>query len=260
MKAGTASQRVRVHAYPGEQPVIKGLVRLSNLQYVTFDNIDVTWPSAGAGSGDHMLKLTDGSGWEWLNSDIGYAASYANVLIYGKPTRWRLAGNYIHDTRKVNSGYQDHNIYAYVAPPANQADWGVIERNVLKGAPGGRNLKIGGASSSSPTSGGIVVRYNTMVEGLGSCNLQFSYTVRHVKAYRNILQQTTNKHSVCSFNNPATDGSIRIWENIGYQSKGVIEAHAAIRDGGGNLYRDPRLNSNWQPQDATAQNYGRYAP
>src|SRR5699024_251349 len=77
--AGMSSARIVVSAYPGERPVIKGLVSINNPRYVTFNGFNVTW---NTGSYDeHMLKITGGTSWVLQNSEIWGARSFADLLI-----------------------------------------------------------------------------------------------------------------------------------------------------------------------------------
>jgi hypothetical protein len=43
LRAGTSALRIKVAAYPGERPVIQGLLWLHSPSYWTFDGISVTW-------------------------------------------------------------------------------------------------------------------------------------------------------------------------------------------------------------------------
>src|SRR4051794_19955776 len=78
ISTGTATARIVVANYPGERPVIQGLLWLQRPSYWTLDGINVTWNSANP-STDHMVKMINGVGWTVKNSEIWGAHSYAGL-------------------------------------------------------------------------------------------------------------------------------------------------------------------------------------
>lgn len=108
LEPATAEQPITVQAAPGERPVLKGLLWIRGMDHWRFDGINITW---GNGDDDeHMVKLTDGVGWEFLNAEVWGARSFAAILVAttggSEPTDWRIAGNCVHDTIPTNSAEQ----------------------------------------------------------------------------------------------------------------------------------------------------------
>ncbi|MEX2314557.1 MAG: DNRLRE domain-containing protein, partial [Thermomicrobiales bacterium] len=134
---GTSSSRITVRAYPGENPVLSGIVHLSNADYWTIDNIDVQWNPANTDSTQHMFRFYKGTGWELKNSELWGAQSFAALLVNGGSTDFWIHHNYIHDTQPSNGISQDHSIYV------GDGKHGVIEFNLLVNAPNGRGVKLG---------------------------------------------------------------------------------------------------------------------
>lgn len=66
---GTAAAPIEVKAYPGERPVVEGLLWLSSADYWTVDGLNVTWSMANAAN-EHMVKMTGGVGWRITNAEI----------------------------------------------------------------------------------------------------------------------------------------------------------------------------------------------
>lgn len=159
----TSEAPVVVAAYPGERPVIQGLLWLRDASHWTLDGVNVTWdPDTGAPD-EHMVKLTDGIGWQLRNAEVWGARSFAGVLVASsggtEPADWRITDSCIHDTLPANATNQDHLVYVNAGLDAGP---GVIERNVLWGAPNGNGVKLGGPSSASGGTARVAVRDNTI--------------------------------------------------------------------------------------------------
>jgi hypothetical protein len=241
LRKGSASQPITVTAFPGENPIIKGIVHLSQADYWIIDNIDVTWPDGYTDSTQHMFRFYGGTGWELRNSEVWGAHSYAAVLVNGGATSFKIDHNYIHDTTPSNDTSQDHLIY--VSNGSN----GVIEHNLLVNAPNGRAVKLGNPSSGSATPAGVVVRYNTMT-GNGSANVGLSYDAHDNRIYGNIMVTAGNKYkNVDSWK--LTGKGNTASANVGWDSAGVYEPDSPIVDGGGNLFVDPQLDGNYVPHN-----------
>lgn len=253
--AGTSAAPITVKAAAGENPVLTGLVRISNATYFTWDGVDVTWPSS-AGSGDHMFKMTGGNNWRVTNSSIGDAHSYAAMLIAGTPSKWQVDHNYFHDTFKSNSTNQDHLIYAN-----GGTGGGVITRNVFKTSPNGRGVKIGPPSGGTSPISNIVISYNTFYNNTGPSNIQLSYGASNNTIYRNLMVKSS-QGNITGYN--LNGSGNRAYENVGWESSAVIThdgGSAKIADGGGNIHEDPQLNtSTMLPGNAKFAAYGHKAP
>ena len=237
----------KVVAYPGERPVVVGLMWLSGLSNVTIDGINVTWNSAN-GSSNHMVKFSGGSGWTFKNSEVWGAHSYAGILVSSGASNFKMQNLYVHDTYKSNDTNQDHLIYV------NGANGGIIERSLFANSPNGRGIKLGPPSGGTGGPGNIIIRYNTFYNNTGPSNVQLSYGSHDNQVYRNIFQ-LSSAENVTAYNLNGTGNTVH--DNVGWQSSAV--ASSSI-DKGGNLHVDPQLGGNYQPQNSQATNFGRYDP
>ncbi len=263
LAAGTATNRITIKAYPGERPILKGLLWLKGMQYWTIDGLNVTWDAATGLKSEHMVKFTDGLGWHYTNAEVWDAKSFAGIYVTGAARQWRLSHLFVHDTHQANNTNQDHLLYINPDVPASASDWGVIERNLLINSPNGRAVKVGGASSSSPQSGGVIIRYNTMYNNLGPSSVHYSWSASSTRVYRNIMQKpASGRYTVSEYDLTGTDHLV--YENIGWAAKGVVQPHASITNGGGNIYLDPKFSDitaqDFRPLNPDAQAYGLYAP
>lgn len=259
---GTADARISVRAYPGERPVVQGLLWLSGGDYWTFDGLNVTWdPATGLGT-EHMLKFTGGANWVYTNAEIWGAQSYAAILVTGAPASYTLSYLQVHDTAATNGQWQDHLIYvnSYAGGTG-----GVIEHNLLWNSPNGRAIKVGPSSSTSTAPvGNLTIRYNTMYNNLGPTNINLSYTASNVLIEHNILQKVGARKANIDTTSLSGTNNIAA-NNIGWESARVVDLGAAdLADGGGNQALDPQfanpLLGDFTPLNPAALSYGRYAP
>lgn len=255
LAAGTPSAPIRVQAAPGSRPLLRGLLWMKNPHYWIIDGLNVTWHEKNKSS-QHLIKFSGGSHWSYTNAEVSYAQSYAAILVTEGSTHWTLRGLFVHDTLPTHGKYQDHLIYI------SGGSEGLIERNVLINSPNGRAVKIGSSEPDHPERpGNIHVRLNTMFNNVGPSNIQLSYDAHDVHIYRNIMSLAAEEN-VATYE--LTGANNKVYDNIGWDSLGVIEPSSGLIDGGGNQYVDPRFvdpwNSNFQPQSGEASLYGRYAP
>lgn len=259
---GAPTARITVRAYPGERPVVKGLLWLTGADYWTFSGLNVTWDPATGRSNEHMLKFNGGIGWAYSNAEIWGARSYAAILVTGAPASYRLSYLNVHDTYAANEQWQDHLIYvnSYAG-----GSGGVIERNILWNSLNGRAIKIGPSSSSTATPvGNVVIRYNTMYNNLGPANINLSYSASNVRIERNIMQRVNSRKtnidvtSLAGRNNTAAN-------NLGWGSAGVVSIDSLnLRNAGDNRMVNPQFTNvtvaNFKPLAPAAVTYGRFAP
>jgi hypothetical protein len=216
--AATSENNINVKNYPGEHPTIQGLFWLKNHDNWHVSGINVTWADTNA-SNEHMVKMTNGTGWSFTNSDIGNAHSYAGLLVVGTATNWTVANNYIHDTHPTNDINQDHLIYVNT----ETGGAGTIEHNLLVNSANGRAIKVGAASSSSTYSvDNITIRYNTMHNNLGPSNIQLAYNSNNNHIYRNIMTKpAANRSAVTAFQLTGTNNTIH--DNLFYDAIRVAD-------------------------------------
>ena len=261
--SGTPDEPITVAAYPGEQPVIRGLLWLVEANHWTVDGIDVTWHPDNRPT-DHMVKFTDGVGWTMRNAEVWGAESYANVLVAGtqpnEPDDWSLVGNCIHSTRGTNQRNQDHNLYVNTGLEAGE---GLIEGNIFFDAANGQNIKLGGpASAPDDGSVNVTVRYNTMEHAAQSILLAGG--TANVTIERNIVGGSFAPWLVRGFRLTGENNVLR--DNIGYDAEEWIrndEGYVGVTDGGGNRFADPQIGDfscdGFRPKNPDVEDYGRWA-
>lgn len=264
IRAGTSTSPIRVLAYPGETPVIRGLLWVKGASYWTFDGINVTWGSAS--STEHMVKLVDGVGWTYKNAEIWGARSYGALYIAsttsGEPSGWRVSENCIHDTYPSNDPNQDQLIYAN---PGLGASGGLITRNVLFNATNGMGVKLGGPSEDSGGSSNVTVSYNTIFNTAMSILVSWRSTDNTIT--RNILVKTGDKYgNVRGYE--LTGAGNQAHDNVGYDARQFLmndPGYVGVGDAGGNRFPiDPQFNatsscSGFRPSSSEIQDYGRWA-
>jgi len=263
IRPGSAGSPILVQAAPGERPVIQGLLWLESPSHWTLDGINVTWRT-GNDRSDHMVKMTNGSGWTLKNAELWNASSYAALLVAGtkggEPSGWTVRDSCLHDTRPVNGRNQDHLLYANTGPTAGP---GLVTRNLLFNATNGHAVKLGGPSSGSGGATRISVTHNTMYNTRYASLVAWGASANVFE--RNIMVKPLESAVLGAYQ---LRGRNVARQNLWAQATRYDVADAAyarIADGGGNVERDPRLDSvgscsGFRPQDPVAAGYGRYAP
>lgn len=176
-------------------PLIKGALIVRNTVRWTFDNIDAT-RSTNSGH-QELVNMTGGTGWRWTNCEIWGAEAYSNFNVghwagVVPPTNFRIDHCFIHDNPGWAAGGhtqdQDHDMYIFTVDGVTAN--GVIEDNVIVGAPNGLNVKIGGTgNASNEGSDGIAFRRNVLVNnrGLDGANLNVCTDSDSVTVSNNIF-------------------------------------------------------------------------
>jgi uncharacterized protein YjdB len=269
IQPGQPASRITVAAYPGERPVIVGLLWLSKASYWTLDGVNVTWNSANV-STQHMVKMTNGTDWVYENSELWGAHSFANLLVVGtvagEPANWIVRQNCVHDTYASNATSQDHNMYVNTGITAGA---GLLERNIIFNAPNGENVKLGyGRSSPQPGDGtaNVTVRYTTMYRSLKPMLVSEESHSNTIE--RNIIYNSGSSTKY-AFRAWKLTGASNVFRNnvfYGFTSLQYADpGYALLTDGGGNKNPlDPKFDGvgcgMFKPTDATSQAYGRFAP
>jgi hypothetical protein len=262
---GRSDDRIRVMAYGGEVPVLKGLLWVTGADYWTFDGLNVTWDPETGSSSEHMVKFTDGVGWKFLDAEVWGARSYAAFLVYsstpGEPKDWTIARNCIHTTYPTHEENQDHLLYVN----GGLSGGGRITRNILFDATYGDGIKLGGSSPGNEDTANVLVRYNTVYDT--SQNIRVLWTSHDNVISWNILDMVgqfnygnVRGYQLSGQGNVASD-------NWGYDADTFIlndDGYTGIDDGGGNVFpKDPRFDSTascdgFHPSTAGSDQYGRY--
>jgi hypothetical protein len=263
LRPGLSGRPILVTAYPHERAVLAGLLWLRSPSYWVFDGLDVTWDDAIGLHDEHMVRIIDGRGWTWTNSEIAGARSFAGMLVAGdkpgEPADWSITNNCIHDTAATNDANEDHNLYI---GDMDAAGPGLVERNIIFGAPNGHNIKLGaGDLSGGPTN--VVVRYNTLYGA--AVPLILSGRASDVIVERNILGGSARGFLVRAFELTGTGDVVR--DNVGFDAGTFFaDESPALGDGGGNVLVDPGIErigecDGFRPalSDTALASYGRYA-
>lgn len=254
VRRGRDDAPITVEAAPGERPVVEGLLWLEDADHWTVRGINVTWSSRNKKS-EHMVKLTGGEAWAFVDAEVWGARSYAAILVAGKPKDFRLSGLYVHDTHKANGRNEDHLLYLNCGRGG-----GVVERSVLANSPNGRAVKVGPGDKDGDEVGNITIRYNTMYRNLGPSNIQLAWSVSDVDISRNVMvDPAEDRANVTAFD---LDGSgNRVHDNVGWGGARIVDDDRGLVDGG-NVRLDPQLrdpaSGDFHPMNARAAAYGRY--
>lgn len=171
-RVGTADAPIVVSGAPGEpRPVVVGSVRIADPTWWTIQDLEVMGDGGDYDAGGrHPLKLLGGSNWTVQRVELHHAAAYAQLRIVpgvdGRPaSHWRVLDSCIHDTIPAHgtpdeAPYPDHNLYVYTGDGAGP---GLIEGNVVYGAPNGQNIKLGERDGTGG-SDNVTIRHNTLVD------------------------------------------------------------------------------------------------
>lgn len=266
LQPGTPTQPITVRAYPGERPVLRGLLRLLRPTYWTFDGLNVQWNPRFGNSREHMVKIGDGVGWTFKNAEVWGARSYAAILVYtiegDEPRDWRITGCAIHDTRKSNKVNQDQLIYVNTGL---ESGGGRIDHNLLYNAKNGSGVKLGGPSADDGGASRVTVEYNTIygtVQGILVAWQSWGNVVR-----RNLIgRQSSGYGAVRGYQLTGPDNVVSA--NGVFSTKRPIvndRGYRGLHDAGGNKnVGDPSFNrkdaTGFRPRKTSAKRYGRYAP
>jgi hypothetical protein len=252
---GTASEPVVVRAAPGERPVIRGLLWLTNPSHWQISGLDVTWNPANR-SDEHMVRLSGGTGWRFSGAELSGARSYAALLVSGGATAFMVDHCFVHDTEPANDTNQDHLIYVDNGPDGN----GVIEHNVLARSANGRGVKLGPGSLSEPGTSHIVIRHNTFYDNRGPANIQLSGSSSDNEIYGNLLDGAAHgSENITGYRLTGSGNVVR--DNLGWGSVDVADFGVpGLVDGGGNVHLDPMLvdpaGNDFRAGSSRAASYG----
>jgi hypothetical protein len=230
IRPGEPTAPVVVRAAPGERPLVKGLLYLVRPSYWLIDGINVTWDDERNESDNHMVKLIDGVGWTWQNSELWGAASLSNILIVGnrqgEPADWTLRNNCIHDTIPTNDDSEDSNVYI---GDMRRAGPGLVERNLIFRAANGRNIKLG-AGSSEPDDGptGVTVRYNTLYSAI--VPIVVAGGARDIVIEHNVLGGGSSGYLIRGYK--LVGPNVQARDNLGFDAEAFVAPDSGTLDAG----------------------------
>lgn len=191
---GREGARITLQAYPGERVVLSGTLKLRNADYWTVQGIRFYYNATIQRSGQSVVAFSGGTGWRFLNNEVAGSAGVANLYIQADtsmsdrtaaaPQDWVVGGNCIRDNRGKNAHGMDHNIYLQSSIYTTN---GLIERNLIAGAPNGTNIKAAGSSASAPDGSPryVNIRYNTML--FGATGMVIGLKAEKIETSRNII-------------------------------------------------------------------------
>jgi hypothetical protein len=256
IRSGSADAPITVAAYPGERPIVQGLLWLREPSYWTIKGINVTWDDDNSRR-EHMVKITGGERWHFTDAEVWGARSYAAILVAGEPTDFLLSRLFVHDTYRSNDDNQDHLIYLN-----SGTGGGVVEHNLLVRSENGRGIKIGGTSRDSEVDN-IVIRFNTFYGNLGPSNIQLSYGASNNRIERNVfVQPGGDGFAVTAFRLSGTNNLVL--NNIAWEATDVVQPDVdGLVDDGGNILIDPDFRDptedDFTPLTPDARDYGHLA-
>lgn len=196
IQRGTAERPIVLQSSPGERVEINGTLIMASADHWTIHGLRFTYNSA-IQTGQSVVLLSGGDGWSFTNNEVQGTRGVANVLVNATtasgstaqlqaaaPRNYLIGGNCIHDNRAADAAGTDHNIYLM---SSIWSTGGLIERNLIAGAPRGANIKAAGSTpataSGSPRN--VTIRYNTMLSA--ASGLTIGLAAEGVEAQRNII-------------------------------------------------------------------------
>jgi hypothetical protein len=231
---GRPRARVLVSNYPGERPLIKGQLWIGEPSYWTIRGINVTW---AAGNPDEpMVRIYGGTEWTLTGAEIWGAHSTSGLHVDDGPRndlgRWSVTHNCIHDTYPTNGQNQHHNIYVDDSSASPQPQ-GLIARNLLFNAVGGRGVKLG---PGGPVGGAfdVSVEFNTIYNS--AQNIGVSRDSSGIRIYRNLLVRA-GEANVFGFELNGAGNVVR--DNVAAQAPRFLSntgGQRPLADGGGNVF------------------------
>jgi putative cell wall-binding protein len=189
---GTSSKPIVMQAHPGERVDVLGYLNLSNPSYWTISGFRFGY-SAKKSTAEFIVRLAGGVSWTFSNNEVSGSRGVANLLIEkngsSSPQNYRVAGNCIRDNQATDAHGLDHNIYLMTGV---NSSGGVIEYNLLTGAPRGGNIKAGGNSDAANSPHDVQIRYNTVLNA--ASGVIVGQRAEGVIVHHNVIAQSLNSN------------------------------------------------------------------
>lgn len=256
---GTPDKPIVVTNFPGERPVVRGLVWLRQPTYWKIHGLNVTWDPAIQPPPRSMVKVTGGVGWTWRNSEIWGSRGAANMLVVGygakEPAHWSIFQNCIHDLRPPNGATRSSNLAIGDMVAAGP---GHLKRNLIFNDVGQQNVALGSAAGG-PTD--VTIQYNTIYGGDVAASFAGDTTGVHIE--RNILGGVSSGVLIRWHSPLGSDNVVR--QNLGVQADRFFRPSAEPVIGPGNIlvddvaFPDVSTCGGFRSNAAAAVPYGRYA-
>lgn len=174
--AGQSSKPITLQSHPGEKVTLHGILGLVKPHYWRISGIRFTH-NPSIQTVQSIVTIGGGTGWRFTNNSISGSPGVANLLIVpsdatvtsesarreAAPHSFYIGGNCITDNRGTGTHGQYHNIYMM---SSQYSTGGVIERNLLAGAPRGANIKVAAANPESGWTSpkNLTIRDNTLLD------------------------------------------------------------------------------------------------
>ncbi|HET9442825.1 MAG TPA: hypothetical protein VFO65_05840 [Acidimicrobiales bacterium] len=243
LREGRPDARVTVAAFPGERPVLEGLLWLDRPSHWTVRGLEVAW--GGTAPDQPMVRVVDGVGWRLEANRLSGARSIAALVVTGsrsgEPAGWAVAGNCVHDTVRTNDKNEDRLV---VVDPGLEAGPGVVERNLLFGARNGAGLELGGTGAGARGAAGVTVRHNTIYDTAQS--IVVAGRSRDNQIVANLLGRTSEEYAtIRGYRLEGAGNQAR--DNVGFQSIALILNDQGFRGvepvGDNRIPVDPRFDA-----------------
>ncbi|MFE6967168.1 chondroitinase-B domain-containing protein [Agromyces sp. NPDC057679] len=197
-RAGTASKPIVLQAAPKETVTFAGQFALKSADYWTITGIHFKYDKTHT-TGKQVVAMYGGRNWKFIGNEISGTTGYANLMIrendakVGKgstaertaaaPQSYLVARNCIRDNIGKKAG--EHNMYHDIyLQPTLYSKGGIVERNLLSGAPEGANLKVSG-STVTGSANDVIVRHNTMA--YGATGIVTGLSSQNINSYGNAI-------------------------------------------------------------------------
>ena len=257
---GSPNNGIVVTNFPGERPVVRGLIRLRRPSYWTIHGLNVTSDPTIQPPPLAVVKIIGGVGWTWRSSEIWGSRGAANMLVVGygsaEPANWSIFKNCIHDLRPPEGAQRSSNLKI---GDTDLAGPGSVKRNVIFNDAGQQNVALGSATGGPH---GVRIKYNTIYGGDASAS--FAGDTSDVLISRNILGGVSSAVLVRWHALPGSVNIVR--QNLGVQAPRFFRPDVEPLIGGaGNILLDDVTFSDvtscrgFHSDSAAALPYGRYA-
>lgn len=196
-RSATAAKPIVLQAVPGARVVVAGTLIMKSANYWTIRGLHFAYNASIQKSGQSVVLMSGGTGWRFERNEISGSRGVANLLVNAAgsastaqqlkaaaPNNYTIASNCIHDNRGADAHGTDHNIYLM---SSIYSTGGVIERNLIAGAPRGANIKAAGPSSAATSASprNVVIRNNTLLAAASGVTIGLA--AQNISVERNII-------------------------------------------------------------------------
>ena len=226
MQPGTTTRPIVMQAYPLERAVLSGTLTLTSPDFWTVRGIHFAY-NAAIQTGQAVVAISGGNGWKFSNNGVSGSVGVANVLIVAAktsstalsdlqraaPRNYSLNGNCIRNNRGTDAHGTDHNIYLMTSV---YSVGGLIEHNLIAGAPRGANIKAAASSASAPNSSprNVIIRYNTLLAAASGVTIGLK--AEGIAVLHNIIAMPSNSQQ--------WDGGVKTYQLAKPGSNGVKDS------------------------------------